>query len=34
MEGFRIGDTVVNKLRYADDTVVLSESGKKPATLD
>ena len=26
MEGFRIGSTVVNNLRYADDTVIVAES--------
>ena len=26
MEGFRIGVTVVNNLRYADDTVIVFES--------
>ena len=26
MDGFRIGDTVVNNLRYADDTVTIAES--------
>ena len=26
MEGFRIGGTVVNNLRYADDTVIVAES--------
>ena len=26
MDGFRIGDTVVNNLRYADDTVIIAES--------
>ena len=26
MEGFRIGGTVVNKLRYPDDTVIFAES--------
>ena len=26
MDGFRIGGTVVNKLRYADDTVIIAES--------
>ena len=26
IEGFRIGSTVVNNLRYADDTVILAES--------
>ena len=29
MECFRIGGTVVNNLRYADDTVIVSESGKQ-----
>ena len=26
MEGFRIGGTIVNNLRYADDTVIVAES--------
>ena len=26
MDGFRIGGTVVNNLRYADDTVIIAES--------
>ena len=26
MEGFRIGGTVVNNLRYTDDTVIVAES--------
>ena len=26
IDGFRIGDTVVNNLRYADDTVIIAES--------
>ena len=26
MDGFRIGDTVVNNLMYADDTVIIAES--------
>ena len=26
MEGFRIGGTGVNNLRYADDTVIVAES--------
>ena len=26
MDGFRIGGTVVNNLRYADDTVTIAES--------
>ena len=26
MENFRSGDTVVNNLRYADDTVIVAES--------
>ena len=26
MEGFRIGGTVVNNLRYADDIVIVAES--------
>ena len=26
MAGFRIGSTVVNNLRYADDTVIIAES--------
>ena len=26
MEGFRIGGTVVNNLRYSDDTFIVSES--------
>ena len=26
MDGFRIGDTVVNNFRYADDTVIIAES--------
>ena len=26
MDGFRIGGTVVNHLRYADDTVIIAES--------
>ena len=25
MDGFRIGGTVVNNLRYADDTVIIAE---------
>ena len=25
MEGFRIGGTVVNNLKYADDTVIVAE---------
>ena len=29
MGEFRIGGTVVNNLRYAKDTVILAESGKK-----
>ena len=29
MEGFRIGGTVVNNLRYADDTVIVAESEDK-----
>ena len=29
MEGFRIGGTVVNNLRYADDTVIVAESEKQ-----
>ena len=28
MDGFRIGGTVVNNLRYADDTVIIAESEK------
>ena len=27
MDGFRIGGTVVNNLRYADDTAIIGESG-------
>ena len=36
LEGFRIGGrpTVVNNLRYADDTVIVAESEKTTATLD
>ena len=26
MDDFRIGNTVVNNLRYADDTVIIAES--------
>ena len=26
MDGFKIGGTVVNNLRYADDTVIIAES--------
>ena len=29
MDGFRIGGTVVNNLRYADDTVIIPESEKQ-----
>ena len=29
IKGFRVGGTVINNLRYADDTVIIAESEEK-----